>query len=343
MNHDQAVARIWRHAEGGVPDDAARLQELVRYATLAPSGHNTQCWRFRVADGTISILPDLSRRTPVVDPDDHHLYVSLGCAAENLSQAARAFGLTGEVAFRPEGEGELLITLESCRPEASSLFEAIPARQCTRTDYDGSTLTGEELRLLEAAGTGNGVSVILLTEHGAIENVLEHVMQGNTQQVSNPAFRQELETWIRFSDREAIEAGDGLSARVMGNPPIPRWLGRWLFRALFREKTENAKVARQVRSSAGVAVFVSDIDDRAHWVEAGRCYQRFALQATALGIRNAFVNQPVEEAGVRPAFAKALGLGAGRPDLVVRFGRGKAMPRSLRRPIEQVLIETDPG
>ena len=144
----------------------------------------------------------------------------------------------------------------------------------------------------------------------------------------------------RFADREAVEAGDGLSARVMGNPPTPRWLGRWLFRALFREKTENAKVARQIRSSAGIAVFVSDVDDRAHWVEAGRCYQRFALQATTLGIRNAFVNQPVEEAGVRPAFAQALGLGGGRPDLVVRFGRGKVMPRSLRRPMEQVLIES---
>jgi hypothetical protein len=27
------------------------------------------------------ILPDLSRRCPAVDPDDHHLFVSLGCAA----------------------------------------------------------------------------------------------------------------------------------------------------------------------------------------------------------------------------------------------------------------------
>ncbi|PMR71656.1 Acg family FMN-binding oxidoreductase [Halomonas heilongjiangensis] len=343
MNYEQAVESIWRHAEGGVTNDAARLKELVRYATLAPSGHNTQCWRFRVADGAIGILPDLSRRTPVVDPDDHHLYVSLGCAAENLSLAARAFGMTGEVTFRPEGDGELLITLDSCRAEAAPLFEAIPARQCTRTDYDGSSLAGEELRLLEAAGTGRGVAVTLLTEREALEKVLEYVVQGNSLQVNNPAFRHELEDWIRFGDREAVEAGDGLSARVMGNPPTPRWLGRWLFRALFRERAENARVARQIRSSAGIAVFVSDADDRAHWVEAGRCYQRFALQATVLGIRNAFVNQPVEEAGVRPAFAKALGLSGGRPDLVVRFGRGKAMPRSLRRPIESVLIPPGPS
>lgn len=85
-------------------------------------------------------------------------------------------------------------------------------------------------------------------------------------------------------------------------------------------------------------MFVSERDDRTHWIEAGRCYQRFALQATALGIRNAFVNQPVEVPGLRPEFTGALGLTGGRPDLVVRFGRGRQMPRSLRRPLESVLV-----
>ena len=54
------------------------LKDLVRYATLAASGHNTQPWRFHLADGRIAILPDFARRTPVVDPEDHHLFVSLG-------------------------------------------------------------------------------------------------------------------------------------------------------------------------------------------------------------------------------------------------------------------------
>src|SRR5690554_6136947 len=47
---------------------------LLRYATLAANGHNTQPWRFRVQPDEITIEPDYSRRTPVVDPDDHHLF-----------------------------------------------------------------------------------------------------------------------------------------------------------------------------------------------------------------------------------------------------------------------------
>lgn len=84
-------------------------------------------------------------------------------------------------------------------------------------------------------------------------------------------------------------------------------------------------------------MFISDVDDRPHWIEAGRCYERLALQAAALGLRTAFINQPVEVPALRRQFAAFLGIGNRRPDLVVRFGRGPEMPRSLRRPVEQVL------
>ena len=101
--------------------------------------------------------------------------------------------------------------------------------------------------------------------------------------------------------------------------------------------SENDRYARQVRNSAGIAVFASAASDKAHWVEAGRCYERFALQATALGIRYAFLNQPVEVGSIRPQFAAMLSLGDQRPDLVVRFGRGPTLPWSMRRPVQAVL------
>jgi hypothetical protein len=319
-------------------ENIAQLRELVRYATLAPSSHNTQCWKFRLEDHVISILPDLSRRCPVVDPDDHHLYVSLGCAAENLIQAAQAQGLSAQCTFDASDDGAVRIVLEPAPAIVTPLFESIPHRQCTRSAYDGQPLSLEDIKLLETVGTGDGVRVMMLTERAEMETVLDYVIQGNTAQMTNPAFMRELKSWIRFNNQEATRKGDGLSGRATGNPPIPRWLGNLLSKLLFRPQPENEKNTRYIRSSAGIAVFVSDVDDKAHWVEAGRCYERFALQATDLGIRNAFVNQPVEEASLRPAFAKALGLGACRPDLVVRFGRGEAMPRSLRRSLEAVIV-----
>jgi hypothetical protein len=336
--YEQAVKATWRHTSGP-PVDAQALQlELVRYATLAPSSHNTQCWKFRLEDRLISILPDPTRRGPVVDPDDHHLFVSLGCAAENLRLAAQAHGLQAAVRFDAADGDAVKIALEPGTVTTSPLHSALTRRQCTRTEYDGRALTNEYLRLLEQVGRGHGVEVRLLTDTNQMEAVLEYVIEGNTAQIDDPAFVEELTTWIRFSDAEAVRNSDGLFSRTSGNPALPRWLGRLFFRFFFTAHSENEKYARQMRSSAGVAVFVSERNDKAHWVETGRCYERFALQATALGVRNAFLNQPVEVAAVRPQFATYLGIGERRPDLIVRFGYSPEMPRSLRRPVEAVIV-----
>ncbi len=336
---EQDAARAQRSPGVVVPGDRGSLmRELVRQAALAPSSHNTQCWRFHLRPQSIVIAADLSRRCPAVDPDDHHLFVSLGCATENLAQAALAKGLQADARFDPSGDGSVAVGLEATRAVDSPLFQAIAKRQCTRGDYDGQPISADELRLLERAGSGHGVRVVLLTARPAMESVLEYVVAANTAQMKDPAFVAELKTWIRFGTDEALRTGDGLFAGLAGNPAMPRWLGSRVMGLFFTPKSENERYAKQVRSSAGIAVFVSESSDKAHWVEAGRCYERFALQATALGIRNAFLNQSVEVGSVRPQFASAFGLGHGRPDLVVRFGRGPTMPLSLRRPIQAVLV-----
>jgi hypothetical protein len=335
--YDTAVLETWHHSDGPIAEPALLQRELVRYATLAPSSHNTQCWRFAIAPRTISILPDLARRCPAVDPDDHHLFVSLGCATENLVQAALANGLMGAVRFDAAAMGAVHVGLEPTQARASALFEAIPQRQCTRGEFDGQALRSDELDLLERAGSGDGVRVILLTDKAMLERVLAFVVEGNTAQIEDPAFVEELKHWIRFSRDEAAERGDGLFSGSSGSPSVPRWFGSLMFGMLFTAKAENDKYAKQVRSSAGIAVFVSEVNDRQHWVETGRCYERFALQAAALGVRNAMLNQPVEVPALRPKFAELVGVAGRRPDLVVRFGRGPLMPRSLRRPLSAVL------
>ncbi len=336
-SYDAAVARTWKLGPSKGLDGSALQRELVRYATLAPSSHNTQCWRFGLQEQAIAILPDLSRRCPAVDPDDHHLFVSLGCAAENLAQAALAHGLALEPSF-DAGSDSLRMVLAPTAAAPSPLFKAIPQRQSTRAEYDGKPLAADDLHLLERATAGGGVQLVLLTEKAALERTLEFVVEGNTAQMKDKAFVDELKAWIRFSSNDAVRLGDGLYAASSGNPTLPSWLGPLIFDFVFKPTSENDKYARQVRSSAGIAVFVGPSNDKAGWIEAGRAYERFALQATALGVRTAHLNQPLEVASLRPLFASSIGVPGKRPDLVVRFGRGPTLPPSLRRPVQAVLM-----
>jgi hypothetical protein len=339
--YDAIAARIRRGSTspgvGGLARGHELWGELVRYATLAPSSHNTQCWKFALEGQGVTLLPDLSRRCTAVDPDDHHVFVTLGCAAENLAHAALAHGLHAEARF-DAARGGIHIALAPTPEKDSALFQAITTRQCTRGDYDGRPLSAEELSLLERAGTLEGVQMLLLTRRADMERVLGSVLQGSSAQLADAAFVSELKSWIRFNRADAARTRDGLFSLASGSPVIPAWLGDLAFGWFFTAQGENEKIARQVRNSAGLAVFVGAVADKAHWVAVGRAYERFALQATALGIRNAMLNQPVEVAAVRSSFAAALGLAGQRPDLVVRFGRGPTLPASLRRPVAAVMV-----
>ena len=286
----------WVAAQRGAPAAPAESAELVRLATLAPNGHNTQPWRFRVGPDRIEVAPDLARRTPVVDPDDHHLHVSLGAAAETLAIAGAALGRPGEITPLPDG---LAFVHAAGAPRPDPLAAAIPRRQSTRSEYDGRPLAAGDLA---GAGGGRGlpgVRTVLVTDRAALDRLRDLVVAGNDVQMRDPAFMAELKAWIRFNPREAMATGDGLLGAASGNPSVPGFLGRAFFERLITAEGENDRYARQMRSSAGCAVFLADRADPAAWRQVGRACQRFALAATVRDIRLAFVNQPVEVAALR--------------------------------------------
>ncbi len=325
-------------ATRAVLSERPEMRDFIRYATLAPNGHNTQPWRFRVSESQIEIRPDFSRRTPVVDPDDHHIFVSLGCAAENLALAVGARGRPGELSFEPENDGASVLTFGGRAGAPPALFDAIIKRQSTRAEYDGKSVGTDGLESLVRAAEVPGVDLALITDRPRMDRVRDLVVAGNSAQIADTEFVQELEFWLRFNASDAERTGDGLFSATTSNPTLPTWLGPRLFDWVFKAGSENEKYARQIRSSAGIAVFVAQKNDREHWVLAGRACQRFALQATALGLKHAFINQPVEVAKLRPELASLVGMPGRRPDLVMRFGYGSTMPYSARRPASAVMV-----
>ena len=335
-SYDALVDELYGPAEPATGEAAHIQLSLVHFATLAANGHNTQPWLFELNRNEIVILPDFARRTPVVDPDDHHLYASLGCAAENLAVAARASGLEPATSFHRNG---ITITLNPARSrEVSARLAAIPKRQSVRADYDGKALSSEDLRALEAAGSTDTVDLMMFTASEDTERFLELIVEGNTAQMADPAFVRELKHWIRFNKRHAARTRDGLYTGSSGNPTLPGWLGNMFFEGGFKTEAENEKYAGHVRSSAGLAVFVAQENTPRGWFEAGRACQRFALEAAARDIKYAFLNQPVEVASLRPDVARLAGMTGRRPNLIVRFGHGPSIPRALRRSVAQVLL-----
>jgi hypothetical protein len=336
MDYEQQVEQTWRPLEQE-PTRSSQMRELVRYATLAANGHNTQPWKFAIRENTIEIHPDHTRRLPIVDPNDRELWISLGCALENLAIAARASGYESEVTY-PDNNSEFIgVRLARGASAADALFDAIPLRQNTRSEYNGKPVRNGDLDQIMTLPVEPGVALRFISSPSEMETALEYVNQGNLSQYADHAFVDELIAWLRFNKKDAMAVMDGLFSVCSGNPEVPRWLGQMFVSGTKPGQQADAD-AKKLRSSAGAVLVVSDIDDKSGWVRTGQVYERLALKMTSLNLQSAFLNQPIESADLRGQFQNAMDLGSALPQLLVRFGYAPALPRSLRRSVDEVLI-----
>lgn len=330
LDYESQAEQVWTLKE----NDAMR--SLIHFATLAANGHNTQPWKFAVRATAIEIHPDYSRELKVVDPQHRELWISLGCALENLLVAAHATGYAAEVAY-PDSSDVIRVDLTPDTPQTDPMFDAIPSRQNTRSEYDGRSIPASDLDRILSLPIEPGVSLRIVTAPNELETLVDYVNQGNLGQYADTAFVDELIEWLRFNKRDALATMDGLYSACSGNPEVPGWLGR-MFVAGTKPGQQADVDAKKLRSSSAAVVIASETEDKSAWVRTGQVYERLALQTTALGIKSAFLNQPIEVSELRSQFQSAIRLGAFLPQLLLRFGYAESLPRSLRRPVDAVLI-----
>ncbi len=316
---------------------------LVEYSTQAPSGHNTQPWKFENIQDGIIIHPDFTRALPIVDADNHALFISLGCAVENLVIAASKKGYESIVNYPDDPNGA--ITVNHYKPDANNhtaddLFDFIKTRQVTRNKYTNRRVEDTELETLRTSFNFEGVSVIFLNNKENFEKIIPLIIQGNNLQFQNKQFVNELTNWFRYTKSEAEKTKDGLWTAGMGLPNMGRLIGNLIMKNFVSAKSESKRIEDILQHTAGIAIFISEKNDVISWTNVGRAFQRFGLTATKLGICHAHLNMPCEEISVRKKLAKALGLYQKHPLLLIRYGYAEKMPYSFRRTAEDVIIKT---
>jgi hypothetical protein len=315
------------------------MTELVHYAIMAPSGHNTQPWKFRIQENIIRIFPDISRKLPVVDPLDRELYISLGCALENLMIAAghEGYGASVEHSFV---DGAISVNIEPANGKANndSLFNAIPTRQSTRRQYDGKPIPEADMERLASLPLEQGISAFFVTDPEKIEGIIGLVKEGNGIQMNDRDFMQELVSWIRFNEAEANRYRDGLSSKATGNPSSPRVIGKLFMKFFLNAKGQSKKDERYIRSSSALMVVLSENNDMDSWINTGRSFERLALCATALGIKNAHINQPCEVPELKKKLQELLSAGNMHPQLLLRLGYAEPLPGSSKRSVSEVIV-----
>lgn len=312
--------------------------QIASYASKAPSGHNTQPWKFHITDDTITIVPNLEVALPVVDGNNRELFISLGCAVENLCIAASYFGYTTHI-IESSIEAIILKLTKNDLTIEDSLFHQIEKRQTNRNIYNGNKMSNEILQQLQSIPKENGVQ-FYFTEIGTpfADTITKYIMKGNEIQMADIAFKNELLSWMRFNKKQVEATHNGLSYLVFENPPLPEILARPIVSLFLKPNVQNKSDRKKIDSSSHFVVYTTQQDTFKEWINLGRTLQRILLKATEIGISYAFLNQPCEVSALASDLQKKLPVNKEYPILIMRIGYAKQIPYSPRKEIKTLLI-----
>ena len=308
---------------------------LIEQAVKAPSGHNTQPWIFRISETEIDICPDYSRALPVVDPDNRELFVSLGCAAENLCIAASHKGYCPTVTVAEDGTICIRLDRQS-DVTPSPLFAQIALRQTNRRVYDGRTIPAANIDRLRSVEVAPSVSVHFY-ERGtpAFDAIAELIYRGNSLQMQDDAFKTELRSWMRYNKKHRDAQQDGLSYDVFGAPNLPRFISENVIAGALNERSQNRGDRKKIASASHLILLTTRNNVVEQWVALGRTLERLLLTSTAIGLAHAYLNPPNELPELAHELADTLDLPGEYPTILLRIGYAKRMPHSVRISAEQ--------
>ncbi|WP_215812943.1 hypothetical protein [Pimelobacter sp. 30-1] len=313
---------------------ASIVERLVSFACLAPSVHNTQPWRWRYADGVLTLRADLRRRLPAEDPRGRDLTLSCGAALHHLQFAARALGWETDVVRLPPGADESVLAqvrvLRAGRSPVVPQDLALLRTRCTdRRRFTAWPVPAYRLDDLCRLAAPWGVAAAAIADDGARFRLELLANQALSELGLDPGRQAEQDRWIGRS------GADGIPAALLPDDPDPL-LARSRFRPGLLEDTRMV-----LHGGDRVIALGGPYDDVAGWLRTGEAMSALWLEATREGLSVVPMSQPIEVESTRREIGRSVLRGAFEPHLLLRVGWqaiGRSeLPRTPRRPLADVL------
>ncbi|WP_028228555.1 Acg family FMN-binding oxidoreductase [Paraburkholderia ferrariae] len=328
------------HASEAADDFAVRF--ALRHATLAPSSHNSQPWRFVLGKDSIMLCADRLRALPVVDPYDRELIISCGAALFNLRVALASLGIGYAITLFPSSvDPDVLAEIRLLRnhatgAELAALVGAIQERVTTRHAFSPEPVDAAiEQHLLEA-GRAENVEMACVSAMARREAVADLVAEADRQQFADSRFRRELARWIHPRHTE-----DGMPAYAAGLGDLLDFAAPLVASAIRTFDLGGGVAATHRELAAGsplLVCFATGVDNAPAWLATGQALERVLLTATLHGLCASYLNQPVEVEALRARVPALFGLpDTCIPQIVLRIGRGTPDAATPRRPVDEVV------
>jgi hypothetical protein len=273
------------------------IHEILELARWAPSGDNTQVWRFEIAAADHLVVHCFDTRADCVyDLDGHPSQISFGALLETIAIAASEHGLRADTTRRPvSGTSTVEFDVRFVADAAvkpSALLSAITVRTVQRRPMSTRPLTEREKEVLQAS-VGSRYQVTWIEGFMPKLRIARLMFDNAKLRLTMP---EAYEVHRRIIDWGVKRSPDKVPDQALGVDFATLRLMKWAMVNWKRLSTVNRLMGTwaprlQMDLLPGLACaahFVlkarqapGTIDD---YVEAGRAVQRFWLTLTDLGL-----------------------------------------------------------
>ena len=347
------------------------LNSILDLARWAPSGDNTQPWRFQIINENQFVVHGFDTRSECVyDLDGHGSQLSLGAMLETIAIASTAYGRETDIQHRGDSPEQNPVFDVLLRPAsaiaADPLAASIQTRSVQRRPLRMRALTREEKLALEAA-VKPGFTVLWL-EGWPAKWAAARLMFANAK--LRLTMREAYEVHRRIIDWGKRYSEDKIPDQSFGLDPLTLMLMRWVmaswnrvrFFNTFLAGTLSPRIQLDLVPSLACGAHFALLADRApetliDYDEAGRRVQRFWLTADHLRLQlqpemtplifarylregRRFTLQEETLQAASPLAARLgnlLSEGLERAVFMARIGAGpRARARSVRLPLQKL-------
>ncbi|MDO8590705.1 MAG: hypothetical protein Q7R65_01865 [bacterium] len=268
-------------------DLRAQIIFLLRFAILAPSGHNSQPWEFQVKENNIFILVNKERSLAYSDPKRRQLLVGIGCLVENFLIAADYYGFRSEIKYFPEASNDDVIAqislkkIENTKNSPNHLIFSIAKRRTNRGKYE-SRLIPEQFLQIAQKNFDNNTGIDFVTDKNKKDEITNIVSMAQVESMDDPLFREELSHYIKSNFTKAKTGMPGFTLGIPG--PVSPFASLLIKKVNLSKKSQKQDEALLREFTPTLCIISSREDNKNGYIASGRLFERTWLLAEQAGI-----------------------------------------------------------
>lgn len=282
--------------EESVPTDV--IGQILTKARWAPSGDNTQPWRFEITGDTSFVVHGHDTRDwCVYDLEGRASQIALGALLETIDIAASKFGL--EAKFQLDGSSSeqqprVVVALAKSDRIADPLYPFIEHRVTQRRPFSRTSLQPAHIEALESS-VPDGFEIVWIVDPAEKKRMARLLFDSARIRLT---IREAFEVHRRIIEWDSRYSSDRIPDQAIGLDPLNlkamRWaMGKWervVFLNRYLAGTLTPRLMLDYLPGVRCAAHFVIVSDReptstADYLDGGRAMQRFWLTSARLGLQ----------------------------------------------------------